>query len=96
MEYMEATFEVVCNFSDIRNVHILCILIVVSDELKVNLLSEEIFQEEVHQLAVFLLLEIVIAEHHYTPAHYQLSTAFLVLIHSTDRPVARICQRARC
>lgn len=76
--------------------HILSVLIIVLEELKVDLLGKEIFQKEVHQLSVFLLLEIVITEHHHTPAYYQLTTALLMLIHSADRPVAGISQGSRC
>jgi hypothetical protein len=45
---MEAAFKIVCNLRDVRYVKILSVLVVVFCELEVYLLSEEIFQEELH------------------------------------------------
>lgn len=41
------------------------------------------------------MLEVLVSKHHHTTTNYQLSSAFLVLIDSTNRPVTRISQRTR-
>ena len=89
---METTLQIITNLRNIRHMSILITLIVISIELEIHLLSEEIFQKEVHHLLVLLLLEILVREHCHTTADYQLTPAFLVLVHRTYRPVARVCQ----
>jgi hypothetical protein len=89
---MEATLEIVGNLSDVGHVDIGSVLIVVLAELEVHLLREEVFQEEVHDLRVLLLLEIVVREHSHTAAHHQLAPALRVLVNSADGTVAGIGQ----
>lgn len=45
---MEATLQIISYLSNIRNVHILVIFIVIFCELEIYFLGEEEFQEEVH------------------------------------------------
>ena len=90
---MKTTLQIITNLRNIRHMSILIPLIVISIELEIHLLSEEIFQKEVHHLLVLLLLEILVREHCHTTADYQLTPAFLVLVHRTYRPVAWVCQR---
>jgi hypothetical protein len=66
---MEAAFEVIGYFSDIRHVNVF-VLLVVLGELEVHLLREEVLQEEVHQLRILLLLEVVVREHGDAAAHH--------------------------
>ena len=73
MTYVEATLEVICDFSNIRYVNVLILLIVLG-ELEVHLLSEEVLEEKVHQLGVFFLLEIVVSKHRNTSADHQFSS----------------------
>jgi hypothetical protein len=68
---VEATLEVVSNFSNIRHIHIL-VLFVVFCEFEVHLLREEIFKEKVHQFSVFFLLEVIVGEHGDTSTNNQL------------------------
>jgi hypothetical protein len=45
---MEATLEIVCYLSNIRNINILIVLVVIFCELEINFLTEKELQEEVH------------------------------------------------
>lgn len=90
--YMEAALKTISNLGNIWNIHILCILIVVFGKLEVHFLSEEEFQEEFHDLCILLLVEVFISKHGDTSAHYQLTSWFLMLINSANRPVARISE----
>lgn len=69
---MEAALEVVCNFSDIRDVDVL-VLFIVLGELEVDLLREEVLQEEIHQLGILLLLKVVVSKHRDAAANHQLT-----------------------
>lgn len=89
---METALQIVSYFSDVRHVHIPSILVIILPELKIHLLSEEKFQEEVHYLRILLLLEIVVRKHSHTATHHQLPPTLLVLVDTTDRTVAWIGQ----
>lgn len=75
---------------------VLPVLVVVLGELEVHLLCEEVFEEEVHKLAVLLLLEVVVGEHGHTATDYQLPSAFLVLVDCANGSVAWIGKGSRC
>ena len=92
---MEATFQAIGDLCNIRHMSILWHFIVVLRKLKVHLLGEEKLQKEVHDLRVFLLLEVVICEHHDAATNYELSSRFLVLVNCANGPIAWICQWPR-
>lgn len=93
--YVEAALETICNFSNIRHMSILRVIVFIASKIEVYLLSEEIFQKEVHYLLVLLLLEILVSKHRHTPTHYQLPTAFLVLVDCANWTIAGVSQRTR-
>jgi hypothetical protein len=92
---METAFKVISDLSNVWNIDILIVLVIIFGKLEVDFLSEKELKEEIHQLAVLLLLEVVIGEHHNTSANDQFSSTFLVLINRTNRSVARVSKRAR-
>ena len=92
---MEAALEVVGDLGDVGNVDVLVVLVVVAGEVEVDLLAEEVLQEEVHQLAVFLLLEVVVAEHRDRPADHHLSVGLGVVVDRADGSVAGVGQGSR-
>ena len=61
---METAFKVISDLSNIWNIDILIVFVIVFGKLEVNFLSKKEFKEKVHQLAILLLLKIVICEHH--------------------------------
>lgn len=67
---MKTTLQIIRYLSYIRHMNILITFIIIFIELEVNLLSEEIFQEEIHHLCILLLLEVFICEHCHTAAYY--------------------------
>lgn len=93
---MEAALQTIGNFCNIRHMSVLWYFIVILWELEVHFLGEEKLQEEVHDLRVFLLIEVVICEHGDTATHYELASGFLVLVDCANGPIAWICQRPRC
>lgn len=93
---MEATLQTIGNFCNIRHMSVLWHFIVILWELKVHFLGEEKLQEEVHDLCIFLLIEVVIREHRDTATHYELASGFLVLVDCANGPIAWICQWPRC
>ena len=44
---MEATLQIICDVSDVRYMQVFRVIVVVTSEIEVNLLGEEIFQEEI-------------------------------------------------
>lgn len=64
-------------------------------KLEVNFISEKIFNEEIHNFGVFLVLKEIINEHICTSSNKQFSS-ILILMHSHNRSIARISQRSRC
>ena len=66
---MEATLQAISDLSDIRNIWIFLHLAIVFSKLEFYLVGEEEFQEEVHYLAVLLLLEVIIGKHSYTSTY---------------------------
>lgn len=70
---MEAALEVIRDLRNIRHMDVLVGLVIL-DELKVHLLSEEELQVEVHQFGIFLELKEVIGEHAHTAADHELSS----------------------
>lgn len=60
---MEATFQVISNLCDIRDMVVFDSLSIFFSELKLNFIGEEKFEEEVHDLLILLELIIVIQEH---------------------------------
>jgi hypothetical protein len=93
--YMKAALKTICYLSDIWNIHILIVFIVILSKLEIHLLCEKELKEEVHQFGIFFLLNVIVSKHHHTTANYQLSSTFLMLIDCTDWPITRIGQRTR-
>lgn len=63
--FMETTFEVISNLGNIRYIDIFVVLVIITREIKINLLAEEVFQEKVHQLTILFLFKVIIIEHGY-------------------------------
>lgn len=63
--YMETTFKVISNLSNIRYIDIFIVLVIITREIKINLLTEEVFQEKVHEFTILFLFKVVIIEHGY-------------------------------
>lgn len=93
--YVETTFQVVCDFSNIRHMIVLDGLCVLFGELELDLVGETELDKEVHNLAILLILEEVIRKHLHTTGHQQFSTT-LVLVNGSNRSVAGICKGPRC
>ena len=60
---MEATFQVVRNFSNIRNVVIFDGFSIFLCELEFHLISEEKLQVELHYFLILFKLEVVVQKH---------------------------------
>jgi len=45
---METALEIICNFSNIRNINILIVLVVIFWKLEINFLTKKELKEEVH------------------------------------------------
>ena len=71
---MEAAFQTIGYFCNIRHMSVLWHFIVILGELEVHLLREVKLEEEIHDLRIFLLIEVVICEHGDAATDYELSS----------------------
>ncbi len=95
ISFLETTFQVISNFSNVRNIVVFWILVVTFGELELNFFSQEELDHEIHDFLVFFRLKVIIIEHVDTTADHQ-TPAALVQMNSTHRLVAGICQGTRC
>lgn len=66
---MEAAFKVVCDLCDIRHIGVFFFLVVLFSELELYLVTEEVFEDEVHEFGVGFLFEVLVGEHEITAAN---------------------------
>ena len=92
---MEAALEVVSDLRNVGDVVVLNGLSVLFAELEVDFVRQEKFQEKLHNLLVFLQLEVVVVEHLGAACHQELAPA-AVQVHSRDRSIARVGEGPAC